>query len=323
MTVRLPVERQEAGPIRHRLKVAGIVAASVVLLGAVVVLPLAATPSELFFWEMAAVQILFATSVNLLLGYANLVSFGQAAFYGFGAYAVAELATSTTWAAPVVLVATMLMSGLLALLVGWLATRVRGVAFTMVTLAVGQALYLIAFQSSTFGGANGLPGIMPAGFGPTAFWYLLSAFVALGMLGYWTITRSPFGQTLQAIREDAKRATFLGVNIRRHHIVAFALAGCGAGLAGGLMTYASGIVTPDALAWTQSGYPIIMALVGGIKVFLGPAVGAVIVTWLLYVLGQVTSSYLLYIGIVLAIVLVLAPNGLLLLVSRAFGRRRL
>ena len=235
---------------------------------------------------------------------------------------MAELATATTWPVLAVLIATTAMSGLLALAAGWLATRVRGVAFTMVTLAFGQALYLIAFESSTFGGENGLPGIMPSGWSPTAFWYLLIAFVALGMLGYWTVVRSPFGQTLQAIREDAKRVTFLGVDIRRYHITAFALAGCGAGLAGGLMTYASGIVTPDALAWTQSGYPIIMALVGGIKVFLGPAVGAVIVTWLLYVLGQMTVSYLLYIGIALAIVLMLAPNGLVPFAARYLGRRR-
>lgn len=301
--------------LRGGRRLPGPLAVAALVAAFVVALPLAGNRSQLFFWETVAVQVLFATSVNLLFGYANMASFGQAAFYGLGAYATAELARAGLPVMLVLPVAT-LAAAIAGLLVGAVATRASGVAFSMVTLAVGQGLYLVAFQSGLVGGENGIPGVLPQGWTATAFWYLVVASTAVGLAAYHVVVHSPFGQTLVAIREDPKRAAFLGVDVRRLRIAAFVWAASGAGLAGSLMAYSSGTVTPDYLYWTQSGYPVIMALVGGMRVFWGPALGAFLITWLLRVLGQATPAYLFFVGLVLLAVLVFAPEGLLPLLGR-------
>jgi branched-chain amino acid transport system permease protein len=283
-------------------------------LGALAVAAVAAVPvlgsqSTVFFWETVLVQVLFATSVNLLVGYANMPSFGQAAFFGIGAYTVAELAPHLP--VPLSLLGAILVSGVCAALIGLLAVRVSGIAFSMITLAIAEGLYLVVYQTPTFGGENGIPNILPGSLGTQAFWWLLVAGVGVGMAGLYGIVRSPFGLVLQGIREDPKRTQFLGVHVFWRRFWAFVFAGAAAGVAGGLMAYASGVVAPDTLNWTQSGYPIIMALVGGLRTFWGPALGAVLITWVLQVFGQATPAYLLPVGAVLLAVLLVAPEGLL------------
>ena len=291
-----------------------------ILLG-VLYLAYTGNQSSIFFWEAAAVAILFATSTNLLLGYANMPSFGQAAFYGIGAYTVAEFSAHT--AVPIALLAAIILSAAAALLIGLIAVRTRAIAFSMVTLAVGQGLYLLAYQSSLVGGENGLPDILPHGFSQVGFWLFLCLVVALALFGYRVLTRTAFGVVLTGIRDDPKRAEFLGVPIFWRRLAAFTLAGAGAGLAGGLMAYSSGIVTPDMMYWTQAGYPIFMAILGGMRSFWGPAVGAVILTWLLQSVGQATPAYLLPIGAILLLLLIVAPNGLISLAQRAVRGARI
>jgi branched-chain amino acid transport system permease protein len=282
-------------------------------------LPHLVSQSQLYFWETVLVQVLFATSVNLLWGYANLPSFGQAAFFGMGAYTVAEMASR--WAVPACLAAAVAAGALAALLLGIAVVRVGGTAFSMVTLAIGQGLYLAAYQTPTFGGENGIPDVLPRGLTPGAYWLVLVAGVALGMAFLYRVVHSPFGLTLMGIRDDPKRAQFLGIPVYRRRLLAFVFAGATGALAGGLMAYASGIVTPDSLYWTQSGYPVVMAVVGGIHTFWGPALGALVVTWILQQLSQVTPAYLLPLGAVLLAVLMAAPRGLMGLGERWVERR--
>ncbi len=286
--------------------------------------------SALFFWETTVIAVLFATSVNLLFGGGRIPSFGQAAFYGAGAYAVAE-AASRSWPVPLALLLAVVVAGALAMVTSLITWRAAGLAFAMLTLAIAQAIYTLVVQVSWLGGYNGIPGIsVPALAGinfynPANLWYLDVVCVAIGMLVFWRVMHSPFGHTLNSIREDPVRAAFLGVNIRAYRAVAFTIAGCGAGLAGGLFAYVNQVVTPDSLYWTQSATPIIMLLLGGITYYWGPAVGAVLLSALLNYLTQATTNYLLYIGLLLLAVLIVMPRGLLSLptvVSDLWSRGR-
>jgi len=279
---------------------------------------LVGSQSLVFFWETVLVQVLFATSVNLLLGYANMPSFGQAAFFGMGAYTVAELHGQLP--VPLALGAALVCATLGAFFLGLVAVRVSGIAFSMITLAVAEGLYLVVYQTSTFGGENGIPNVLPGHLGTTAYWFVVLGVVALAMAGYWAVVHSPFGALLKGIRDDPKRVRFLGVPVFERRLLAFVLAGAGAGIAGGLMAYASGVVSPDGMAWTQSGYPIIMALVGGVHTFWGPALGALVITWVLQTVGQATPAYLLPVGAILLFVLFVAQEGLLPLGVRLWRR---
>lgn len=297
-------------PLLFRLAVA------VVVLVVVLALPHTSDGGILFVWETAAVQVLFATSVNLLFGEAGIPSFGQAAFFGIGAYTVA-MGVPHGWSPLLLLVAAIGCAGLAACLTGLLTWRMAGLAFAMLTLAVAQAIYTLVIKTDSLGGFNGLPGVTiepVAGVDlsdPTVFWYFLVGCIALGVLAFWRISRSPFGHTLRSIRQDEVRASFLGVNVRAYRVLAFTLAGAGAGLAGGLFGYANQIVTPDALFWTGSATPIIMLLLGGMGYFLGPAVGAVLFTWMLHYLNEITTSYLFFTGLLLLAILIFLPRGLL------------
>jgi branched-chain amino acid transport system permease protein len=282
--------------------------------------------SALFFWETTVISVLFATSVSLLFGTAGIPSFGQAAFYGAGAYTVAEAAPHS-WPVPFCLLLAVAVAGALAFLTSLITWRATGLAFAMITLAIAQAIYTLVVKTDWLGGYNGIPGISApalAGisfYNPANLWYLDVICVAIGMLIFWRVRHSPFGHTLSAIREDPVRAAFLGINIRAYRAVAFTIAGCGAGLAGGLFAYINQVVTPDTLYWTLSATPVIMLLLGGISYYWGPAVGAVLLSALLNYLTQATTSYLLYVGLLLLAVLIVIPQGILSLpaVIRGLG----
>jgi branched-chain amino acid transport system permease protein len=301
----------------------------VVVVVFVVVLPQYVTIGDLYFWETAAVAVLFATSTNLLFGQAGIPSFGQAAFFAVGAY-TAALAAQNDWPVVPALLLGIALAAAAAGVAGVLAWRVTGLAFSMLTLAISQSLYTIAIKNDTLGGFNGISGFSITSIAgidvtdPGYLWYATAVIVALGCLAFWVITRSSFGQTLRCIRENPSRALFLGVNVRAYRALAFTLAGAGAGLAGGVSAYTSQVVTPNAAYWTESATPVIMLVLGGIGYFLGPAVGAIILTALLHKLTDITHAYILYVGLLLYAVLLFLPQGLLSLprVIRSLGSRR-
>lgn len=281
----------------------------------------AATPPS-FFFEMILIQILYAMSVNILIGYAHLPSFGQAAFFGSGAYAAALTIQGVPLYASLIIAIG--FSGLLALLLGLLAVRTSGITFANVTLAFGQMLYLIAANTNLVGGENGLLATIPSNITPQSLWLLIVVCVVAGCAIIWWVFRTPFGETVMAIRDNSERSTSLGISNFRYRLTVFVLAGALAGLAGALYAYSTGIVTADTLYWSRSGEPIIMCLLGGSKKFFGPVIGAIALTTILQQVGQGSTAYLIYVGGILLIVLILLPQGLLSIPERVrqFLKRR-
>lgn len=282
------------------------------------VIPALVPSAGLYFWETVVIAVVFASSVNLLVGYSGVISFGQAAFYGTGAYVAAQSAT----AVPVV-VAVLLsgaFAGLAGLVVGVIARRATGVAFAMSTLAVAELAYVYASQSSTFGGETGesvtVPGWLLEG---NNLWYLVCGFALLCMLALYVVARSPMGYTLRAMRDDRVRLTHLGTDVQWLRIWAFTISCAVAGIAGGLYAFASQTIDPSILNWSNSGQPIVMSLVGGISYFAGPGIGAVILT---YVSQQLTATtyYDIILGVVLLVIVLGAPQGLLGLARPAWQR---
>lgn len=291
------------------------------LVGLLALMPPLMSPQALLDVQSVVGLALFACATNLLVGYGGLVSFGQAAFYGLGAYVVAlawmHLKTSF-WAS---FAAAPFVGAAAALLVGVVALRTRRLYFALLTLAFSELFYVIVQQQVSFtGGANGIFGPMlpSALLGSWNAYYFTLVVAAIALAALWKITASPFGLTLRAIRENRERAEALGVNVFRHQLLAFVFAGFFCALAGTLFVVHDQSANPDLLDWTQSGYPLFMAIIGGQFVFLGPAVGA-----LVYVEGKNAiiahfSSWQLVFGALLLAVVLFAPDGILGALARAY-----
>ena len=291
-----------------------VVAAAILVVG-VTVSPQSAT---LYFWTGVAVMALYAMSVNLLIGHAGVPSFGQAAYFGIGAYAVGLLITHVGAPMPVTVVAGGVFAGIAAFGVGLVGLRVSGLAFSMLTLAFAQALYTLTYRLPVLGGENGFVGILPGTLlgvnlaaNPMALWIAVLTFVIIGVAALGLIVSSPFGRTLQMIRDDPRRAEFLGLPVFRYQTAAFVISGFIAGCCGADYEYVQGVVGPDYVYWTRSGEPIIMAIIGGIHSFVGPIVGAVLYLWTVDALSKLTPAWVLWVGLVFLLVVLAAPTGVL------------
>ena len=289
-----------------------------------IVVVLALMPSVLSATSLLNVQsaiglALFACATNLLVGYGGLVSFGQGAFYGTGAYVVALAWLHHVTSFWVSFIAAPFVGAAAALLVGLIALRTRRLYFALLTLAFSQLLYVIVEQQTSFtGGANGVFGaILPSVLvNPDNAYYFTLAVAAVALLALWKITRSPFGMTLRAIRENRERAEALGVNVFAHQLLAFVFAGAFCALAGTLFVVLDQSANPELLNWTQSGYPIFMAVIGGLYLFLGPALGALIFEQGRDVVLAHFSDWQLVFGLILLVIVLFAPDGVLGLLMR-------
>ena len=271
---------------------------------------------------------LAAMSVNFLLGFTGMLSFGHAAYFGLGAYgagfALKFLAPST----PLALLCGMLLGGIAGALLGALIASRRGVYFAMVTIAFGQVFYYIAFQwSSVTGGDDGLRGFsrQPLDLGFTkidilsnadAFYYFVLFCVALavGLMGF--ILRSPFGRTMIAIRENQRRARFLGIPVDRHIWIAFTLSCFFMGFAGALYALVNNFADPRGLHYSQSGDFVMMAVMGGMRSFWGPLLGAAVFVVLQDYLSSITLNWMSFVGMLFIAVVLFFPRGLLGVVRR-------
>ena len=271
---------------------------------------------------------LAAMSVNFLLGFTGVLSFGHAAYFGLGAYgagfALKFLAPST----PLALVCGMLLGGIAGAVLGSLIVRRRGVYFAMVTIAFGQVFYYIAFQwSSVTGGDDGLRGFsrQPLDFGfakidilanANAFYYfvLLCLAIAIGVMGF--ILRSPFGRTLIAIRENERRARFLGIPVDRHIWIAFTLSCFFMGFAGALYALVNNFADPRGLHYSQSGDFVMMAVMGGMRSFWGPLLGAAVFVVLQDYLSSITINWMSFVGMLFVAIVLFFPRGLLGVIRR-------
>ncbi|HEX2440908.1 MAG TPA: branched-chain amino acid ABC transporter permease [Methylomirabilota bacterium] len=267
---------------------------------------------------------LFATSLNLLVGVTGLVSFGHAAYFGIGAYTTGLLMKKL--AVPFVLAfpAAALLAGGLALVFGFFCVRLTRIYFAMLTLAFAQIVWAICFKwNEVTGGEQGMPEIpypdfdrltalpLIGGWRTSEYFYFLT--VILVGLCLWLLRRivgSPFGRMLATIRENAERAEFIGVNVRRYELAAFVLAGAFAGLAGGLFGIFNRGVFPDFAYWTKSSEVLIMTLLGGMGTFYGPALGALVLILLNQQIVSYTEYWPFVLGVILVVLLFVFPGGL-------------
>lgn len=227
---------------------------------------------------------LFAVSIDLLLGYTGLLSFGHAAFWGTSAYLTGLIAIHSGVPFPVAVLGGALCAAALAVPVGFLAVKRTGIYFAMVTLAFAQMVYYVANEwRSVTRGENGLQGVPRTLFGVDLsdeyyFYYAALPIAGLGLFLAWRIVHSPFGRVLVAIRDNPARARALGYSVQRYKLAVFALSAFLAGLGGGLFAVAHEFVALDVLHWTTSGKAVIVVVLGGIGTLWGPVVGAALIT---------------------------------------------
>ena len=235
-----------------------------------------------------AAWALFAISVDLLLGYTGLLSFGHAAFWGSSAYVTGLVAIHWGVPFPVAILGGMIFAMAIAVPIGYLSVRRTGIYFAMVTLAFAQMLYFIANQlSGLTGGENGLQGIPKSFFGIESvetdsfyFYYAAIGLILLGIWAAWRIVHSPFGRVMVAIRDNPARARALGYDVDRYKVIVFVLSAGLAGLAGGVFAISHGFASLQELNWTTSGKIVLITVLGGIGTLWGGPVGAAIVIML-------------------------------------------
>jgi len=261
---------------------------------------------------------IFAMSLNLILGYAGLPSLGHAAYFGVAAYTTALLSLRLTPNFWLDFAAGLIAAAITAALFGLLALRAQGSYLLMITLALAQVLWGIAFGwRSLTGGDDGLPGITRPTVGPLrlgdgiSFYYFILVVFSLAVALMWLVVRSPFGRALVGIRESARRMEVLGYNVWLHKYVAFVLAGTLAGLSGALFVYYNGFVSPAYLSIVFSAMALIMVILGGAGTLLGPAVGSAAIVFLENAISAYTERWLLILGLIYVVVTLFAPAGLL------------
>ncbi len=263
---------------------------------------------------------LFATGFNLLFGYTGLLSFGHAAFFGAGAYGagIALAHYGVGWFGAIFIGVG--VAGMLALLIGAVSIRSRGIYFSMVTLALAQLVYYAAFQATDWtGGENGLRGLTVSVLSlgpislnfldPTTKYYVLFAFV---MFALWLLSRmlnAPFGAAMEAVRENEIRARACGFDVRLIKLIAFVVSGLVCGLAGSLNALHLSIVPIDTLYYQTSGLAVMMALLGGAGTFLGPFIGAAIFLLIEDIFSLWTPHWQLFVGIIFMLAVLFMPRG--------------
>ena len=271
---------------------------------------------------------LAAMALNFLLGFTGVLSFGHAAYFGLGAYgagmAIKYLAPNT----PLSIVIGVVLGTLAGALIGALIVKLRGVYFAMVTIAFAQVFFFIAIRwNAVTGGDDGLTGwhrhALNLGFGKIdilnndkAFYYLVLLLFAIAVGLMALLLRSPFGRTLLAIRENERRARFLGLPIEQHIWLSFVISCLFASLAGTLFALLSNFIDPHSLHWSQSGNFVIMAVLGGMRSFWGPLVGAAIFVVLQDFVSSHTENWMSIIGLFFVLVVMFFPRGVLGMLRR-------
>jgi branched-chain amino acid transport system permease protein len=274
--------------------------------------------------SLMGIMIVFALSYNMLLGETGLLSFGHAVYFGLGGFLAAHaMNTVIRDALPVPVFLVPLAGGFSGLVFGVIfgsvSTRRGGTVFAMISLGLGE---LVASSSlilrSFFGGEEGIStnrtklfGMFGLSFGPQLqVYYLIAAWCLLCMIAMYALTRTPFGRMCNAVRDNPERAQFVGYNPQMVRFIAFSLAGLFAGIAGGLAAINFELVNASMLGAAQSGTVLLAAYVGGIGNFIGPVLGAILVTYLQVMLSDVTEIWQLYFGLLFIAMVMFAPGGI-------------
>lgn len=275
---------------------------------------------------------IFAMSLDLLIGFTGLVSFGHAAFFGLAGYLLAIVTPETEalaiwYSLPVCLAGV----AVAALVIGWFSVRTSGIFFIMITLAFAQMLFFYFNENNDLGGSDGMfifskPQVGLGGFevidlsDPIAIYYFVLASLVGCYLLLVVVLKAPFGRVIQAIRANEHRTRALGFDTHRYKLIAFVIAGTMAGYAGYLEAMSTGIVSPGHLNWHHSGLVLMLVILGGMGTLYGPVLGAFALGLLQDQVQEVTGHWHLVQGIFVILVVLFLPNGIAGLVTRLAGR---
>ncbi|MFO1220220.1 MAG: branched-chain amino acid ABC transporter permease [Burkholderiaceae bacterium] len=298
-----------------------------------VVLPLVfSSGASLTMMSLMGFAIVFALSYNMLLGQTGMLSFGHAVYYGLGGFMTAHalnVVGAGKW--PIPLPAMPIVGGVaglaFAVIFGWVSTKRAGTAFAMISLGIGELVAACSLiLKGFFGGEGGISTSRTAtlkffglNFGPQVqVYYLIAAWCLLCMAAMYAFTRTPLGRMCNAVRDNPERAEFVGYSTQMVRFIAFCVSGFFAGVAGGLAAIHYEIVTASVVGAAPSGFVLLMAYIGGVAFFIGPVIGAVLMTALQISLSDYTGAWLLYVGLMFVLVVMFAPWGLggLLLMQR-------
>jgi branched-chain amino acid transport system permease protein len=303
----------------HFLPAQARVRTSAMILGVIAVAALLAAPFVVYPVFMMSVLCfaLFACAFNLLIGYVGLLSFGHATFFGGAAYFTAHAVKVWGWEPLAGILLGVAGAAVLGLVVGFLAIRRQGIYFAMITLALGQMFAFICLQVPFTHGEDGIQGV-PRGHllgivdlnDPFAMYYVTLAIFLFGYFTIYRIVHSPFGNILQAIRENERRAISLGYRVDRYKLGAFVMSAALAGLAGGTKAIVFQFATLTDVQWQMSGEVILMTLLGGIGTLIGPAVGAGLVIALQNYLAAYDFPVTVLIGIIFVICVLVFRRGI-------------
>jgi branched-chain amino acid transport system permease protein len=266
---------------------------------------------------------LAAVSLNLIMGYGGMMSFGHAAYLGIGGYAVGILAFEGIGSGFIQWPVALAASALFALVIGALSLRTRGVYFIMITLAFAQMAYYVASGLSRYGGDDGLTIYKRSDFaglinlsGKVQFYYLCLACLFGGIYLVWRIVNSRFGLVVQGLRSNEARMQAIGFPATRYRLVCFVIAGTMCGLAGALLANNTDFVSPATMYWTRSGDLMVMVILGGMGSLFGPVIGAIVYLVLEEFLSQLTEYWAMIMGPLLLLVVLFGRGGIMGMLRR-------
>lgn len=278
------------------------------------VLPLFAPRFYVYLASLAILYGLFATSLNIALGYGGIYQFGHALFFGAGAYAAALIITKADLSPWIGFIAGPFVSALLGLVVGLICIRLSKLYFGMLQVSLSYLVWIIVYRWQDFtSGDNGIHGIpMPDIISsPRSAYYFTFLVTAASLFILYRVVKSPFGSVLQSIRDNPVRSEMIGISVRRHQLIALILSGFFAGLAGVLFVVVDTAAFPDMLFWTLGMEAMIMCLLGGMYTFMGPMLGAGLIVVIRTTIATYTVYWGLCLGVILIAVIFFLPNGVL------------
>ena len=283
------------------------------------VLPFLAPQVVIIYMTDLLIFTLFALSLNLVVGYGGMLSMGHAAFFATGGYTAGLLVTHFGVAMLPALLAGPIVAAMVALVIGFFCVRLTHAYFIMLTLAFGQLVYTVFWKwHSATGGDDGLTGIMPHPMlaSQSAYYMFVLVIVLACAWALYRIGRSPFGSALLAIKDNPRRAAFLGIDVRRMQLAAFTVAGTFAGIAGALQAFFQRGMFPTSAHWLLSADGFVAVCIGGANYFFGPVVGAVLLKLLQLFGPRITEYWLFILGSFILFVALVRPAGLLSMIRR-------
>ena len=257
--------------------------------------------------------VLFAASLNLLVGQSGMVSFGHAAYFAIGAYFAGILVVRVGWSMPWAFLAAPPAAAFAAFIIGLFCVRLTHAYFIMLTLAFAELIHGVVWKwREVTGGDDGLLGVYPVPpfDTPLGYYYLTLVSVGLCLILLYLIARSPFGCTCRAIKDNPRRVEFMGINVMMHKLLAFVIAGFFAGVAGDLFVFFNRGAFQGIADWLTSAKGLVMVILGGPSFFAGPLVGAIVFKLLDTTVPKFTEYWLLVLGLILGAVVLLMPNGI-------------